>query len=341
MGAVETAPGSLAADRLLARRRGLRVRRSRPRARGQPRGPGRRLPRRRGDRRPQRDPAAGGRRAAAAVHARRSASCWSCSSTPARWCSPTSVLPGVISVDSFGDALLAALVMAAVSIVLQVVTGHERRRRVHAARRAADRPPPGRRDPDRCPGHPLPRDRRAGAAGPAPRDARRQRAEHGALGRRGRLPPAEWETDLSSQTGASQAGILLGSNEDIPAFRWVEKETRNGDDLLGAGRLRRDRAPARDGRRPAASTAARAAATCSPARPTRRSSRSAAWRPRRRRTPATGPSSPTASTSPGRWSCSAGRCCSSGRRRSGRPAATCARAGTAAASTRSCAARCA
>jgi uncharacterized membrane protein YvlD (DUF360 family) len=35
---------------------------------------------------------------------------------------------------------------------------------------------------------------------------------------------AEWETDLSSQTGASQAGILLGSNDDIPAFRWVEKE---------------------------------------------------------------------------------------------------------------------
>ncbi|HTR32270.1 MAG TPA: phage holin family protein [Gaiellaceae bacterium] len=36
---------------------------------------------------------------------------------------------------------------------------------------------------------------------------------------------AEWETDLSSQTGASQAGILLGSNVDIPAFRWVEKDT--------------------------------------------------------------------------------------------------------------------
>jgi hypothetical protein len=35
----------------------------------------------------------------------------------------------------------------------------------------------------------------------------------------------EWEPDLSSQTGASQAGILLGSNENIPAFRWVEKET--------------------------------------------------------------------------------------------------------------------
>ena len=33
----------------------------------------------------------------------------------------------------------------------------------------------------------------------------------------------EWETDLSSQTGASQAGILLGDNHDIPAFRWVDK----------------------------------------------------------------------------------------------------------------------
>jgi uncharacterized membrane protein YvlD (DUF360 family) len=34
-----------------------------------------------------------------------------------------------------------------------------------------------------------------------------------------------WETDWSSQTAASQAGILLGSNDDIPAFRWLEKET--------------------------------------------------------------------------------------------------------------------
>ncbi len=35
----------------------------------------------------------------------------------------------------------------------------------------------------------------------------------------------EWEPDLSSQTGASQAGILLGSNDDMPAFRWVDKPT--------------------------------------------------------------------------------------------------------------------
>ena len=39
-----------------------------------------------------------------------------------------------------------------------------------------------------------------------------------------------WETDLSSQTGASQAGILHGNNEGIVAFRWIEKT--NGNQLM-------------------------------------------------------------------------------------------------------------
>ncbi|MGQ4385386.1 phage holin family protein [Streptomyces sp. SAS_270] len=39
-----------------------------------------------------------------------------------------------------------------------------------------------------------------------------------------RLTP--WRTDWSSQTGASQLGILHGTNHDIPAFRWYEKDTR-------------------------------------------------------------------------------------------------------------------
>jgi uncharacterized membrane protein YvlD (DUF360 family) len=34
-----------------------------------------------------------------------------------------------------------------------------------------------------------------------------------------------WECDLSSQTGASQAGLLLGTNHDMPAFRWYEKDS--------------------------------------------------------------------------------------------------------------------
>jgi putative membrane protein len=32
-----------------------------------------------------------------------------------------------------------------------------------------------------------------------------------------------WETDLSSQTSASQAGILQGNNHNIPAFRWYDR----------------------------------------------------------------------------------------------------------------------
>ncbi|MGC1165853.1 MAG: phage holin family protein [Solirubrobacterales bacterium] len=34
----------------------------------------------------------------------------------------------------------------------------------------------------------------------------------------------QWETDWSSQTGACQAGLLHGDNEDMPAFRWWEKD---------------------------------------------------------------------------------------------------------------------
>ncbi len=45
----------------------------------------------------------------------------------------------------------------------------------------------------------------------------------------------EWETDLSSQTGASQAGILHGNNRNIVAYRWVEKE--NNNKIVVSGKL--------------------------------------------------------------------------------------------------------
>ena len=35
-----------------------------------------------------------------------------------------------------------------------------------------------------------------------------------------------WEPDLSSQTGASQSGILLGNNENVVAFRWWDRGQR-------------------------------------------------------------------------------------------------------------------
>ncbi len=55
-----------------------------------------------------------------------------------------------------------------------------------------------------------------------------------------------WECDLSSQTGASQAGLLLGSNHDMPAFRWYEKESgrtmvsNRGKDAVEIERRRSD-----------------------------------------------------------------------------------------------------
>lgn len=59
--------------------------------------------------------------------------------------------------------------------------------------------------------------------GSAPREGRGQ-------GRAGSAPRpshrlTRWHTDWSSQTGASQLGILHGSNHDVPAFRWYEKNT--------------------------------------------------------------------------------------------------------------------
>lgn len=43
-----------------------------------------------------------------------------------------------------------------------------------------------------------------------------------------------WEPDLSSQTSACQAGMLLGDNSDIPAFRWWDK---SANVLMDSGKL--------------------------------------------------------------------------------------------------------
>ena len=135
------------------------------------------------------------------------------------------VLDETFVVDSFWWALLAALIVAAVSVVLQVVFGtndddtYSLRVVQRIARRqggSAQTDVPGILFLE-IDGLALPVLRRAMRDGNAPTMAR-WIAE-------GTHRLTEWEPDLSSQTGASQAGILLGSNEDIPAFRWVEKET--------------------------------------------------------------------------------------------------------------------
>ncbi len=137
----------------------------------------------------------------------------------------SNALPDFIGVDSLGDALLAALVMAVVSIVLEVLVGanDDDAYALKVVQRVARRQ--GTLAHTDVPGIifleidglALPVLRDAMRDGSAPTMAR-WIAE-------GDYKLTEWEPDLSSQTGASQAGILLGSNDDIPAFRWVDKES--------------------------------------------------------------------------------------------------------------------
>ena len=132
---------------------------------------------------------------------------------------------GSFQVDSFWDALLVALVASAVSLATEVVLGtnDDEGYSLRVAQRIARRSH-GREITDvpgilylEIDGLSRPVLQRAMRDGHAPEMAR------WLAGGSHRL--SAWETDLSSQTGASQAGLLLGSNDDIPAFRWVEKET--------------------------------------------------------------------------------------------------------------------
>jgi uncharacterized membrane protein YvlD (DUF360 family) len=135
------------------------------------------------------------------------------------------IAPDAIRIDNFGWALLTALVAAAVGIVLEVVfgTNDDDTYNLQVVQRIAGKTSgttstsvPGIVFLE-IDGLALPVLRRAMRDGSAPEMARWLAEDtHRLVG---------WETDLSSQTGASQAGILLGSNHDIPAFRWVEKET--------------------------------------------------------------------------------------------------------------------
>jgi uncharacterized membrane protein YvlD (DUF360 family) len=134
------------------------------------------------------------------------------------------VTDGVLRVDNFWWALLAALVVAAVSLVLDVALGtSDDAYTLRVASRVARRQGPIEQTDVpgivflEIDGLAAPVLRRAMRDGNAPTMARWLAEDSYGL--------TEWEPDLSSQTGASQAGILLGSNEDIPAFRWVEKET--------------------------------------------------------------------------------------------------------------------
>jgi uncharacterized membrane protein YvlD (DUF360 family) len=131
--------------------------------------------------------------------------------------------PEALHVDGFGAALAVSLVASAVGTAAGAIAGidDDSTYTLRVARRVARRL--GRPEHTDAPGIlfleidglGLPVLRRAIRDGTTPAMARWiSEGSHRLL---------EWETDLSAQTGASQAGILLGDNEDVPAFRWVDK----------------------------------------------------------------------------------------------------------------------
>ena len=135
------------------------------------------------------------------------------------------IAPDELHVDDFWAALAVAILAAAVSTAVGAVMGidDDEGYTLRVARRVARRT--GKPIAGDVPGIlfleidglGLPVLRRAIRDGTTPNMARwLADGSHQLL---------EWETDLSSQTGASQAGILLGDNDDIPAFRWVDKAT--------------------------------------------------------------------------------------------------------------------
>ncbi|MDY7102505.1 MAG: phage holin family protein [Actinomycetota bacterium] len=132
------------------------------------------------------------------------------------------VVPG-IEVDGAGTAIVVAAVLALVATTVSAFSFVDDDRIVdrHMARYARQR----RRDADvtdepgvvyvQIDGLGIDVLRRAVRIGDVPNLARWLWSDTH------RLHP--WETEWSSQTGVSQAGILLGSTDDMPAFRWYEK----------------------------------------------------------------------------------------------------------------------
>ncbi len=137
----------------------------------------------------------------------------------------TAFVPG-FSVDGFWAALLLALGLTAITTILSSLltidddNSWQRnvlRRRVRRQKQVVETDEPGFLFLE-MDGLAEPVLERAIEAGHLPTLARwLETGSHRLVG---------WETDMSSQTSASQAGILHGNNEGIPAFRWYDRESK-------------------------------------------------------------------------------------------------------------------
>ena len=129
-----------------------------------------------------------------------------------------------LQVNGIVAALIASFVYATVNTILVAIFSISERRLLLRDPHAAGVGPPGGRGADRQ-ARPRGRpDRRPGPADPRPPGPGRPRARTCPTG----CAPAAtgssgWEALLPPTTPASQAGILHGNNDGIPAFRWYEK----------------------------------------------------------------------------------------------------------------------
>ena len=132
------------------------------------------------------------------------------------------LVPG-FEVTSFAGAFAAALVITIATTLISIVISADRDDTFYAelARRLATRESP--RIPGgrgllvvQIDGLSAPILRNAIRVGLTPRMASWVRS--------GRYRLVEWDCAPPSQTPSSQAGILHGTNDDIPAFRWYEKD---------------------------------------------------------------------------------------------------------------------
>ena len=128
--------------------------------------------------------------------------------------------------DGFGTALVASFVYAIINTILTAILGVDRggsyygllvQRLLVKRSTGHDRQAGPRHHPDRRAGPPDPAGRmRAGSVNTM--------AE---LVRDGTHKLSRWEAILPSMTSASQAGILHGNNDGIPAFRWYERDRQH------------------------------------------------------------------------------------------------------------------
>jgi uncharacterized membrane protein YvlD (DUF360 family) len=133
------------------------------------------------------------------------------------------LVPG-FEVTSFAGAFAAALVITIATTLISVVISADRDDTFYAelARRLASRETPRVAGGKgllvvQIDGLSAPILRNAIRVGLTPRMASWVRS--------GRYRLVEWDCAPPSQTPSSQAGILHGTNDDIPAFRWYEKDS--------------------------------------------------------------------------------------------------------------------